>query len=331
MNLERTTADVEVSIVSLRGGPRLENCLSALPGACAGLTWRVTLVDNSPSGLDLALHGLPAATVLRSEGRRGFGANQNLVLAGAVAQRRARYVLVLNDDAEPGSSSVTTLVQYADERPRAGAVAPVIAGPDGNLELSVVAWPTLATYALNSMFPGHPLKTATADGFLNGACMLLRTKALAEVGLFDPQYFLFFEETDLCRRLTNAGWHTACCPDAKVVHHKSQTTARTGLGVEMEEQILRSQYLYFRKHHGRLPARVLNGCARSALLVRAAKAVLEVAAGRNPSRSRAAVLWALILFRPGRPTRYEIEARPGSSAASAGVAPQRTACRIGRS
>jgi GT2 family glycosyltransferase len=308
-------ADVEVSIVSLRGGSQLESCLAALSLACAGLAWRLTLVDNSPSGLDptQCLHGVNG-TVIRSEGRRGFGANQNLVLAGVVREQRARYALVLNDDTEPGPRSITTLVQYADERPHIGAVAPDIADSRGNMELSMVAWPTLADQALNAMFPRRELRTTAEDGWLNGACMLVRTAALADVGLFDPQYFLFFEETDLCRRLTDAGWHTEHCSRARVVHHKSQTTMRTGARLDIEQQILRSQYVYFRKHHGKLTARVLNTLTRSGFMVRAVKAALEATGGREPrGSSTAGVLWALAVFRPDLPTRFEIEARPRSS------------------
>lgn len=304
-------ADVEVSIVSLLGGSQLATCLAALTHACAGLDWRLTLVDNSPSGLDLTSHlqEIPEAIVLRSEGRRGFGANQNLALAGLVRDGRARYALVLNDDTEPDAGSVTTLVRYADRHPAAGAVAPVIADPTGVLEPSVVAWPTLRGQALVSLFPRRTAPATVAHGWLNGACMLVRTAALAEVGLFDPKYFLFFEETDLCRRLTDVGWRTEHCSDARVVHHKSQTT-RTGSRIELERQSLRSQYLYFRKHHGRLTAGVLNALTRCGLLARTAKVTLEVAGRRTDSESSTARgLLALALSRPNRPAGPETESR----------------------
>ncbi len=90
--------------MSLNGGEQLARCVAALPGACAGLTWRLTLVDNSAAGLDLTrCLGVDKPTaVLRSEGRRGFGANQNLALAGIVRERRARYALILNDGCRSG-------------------------------------------------------------------------------------------------------------------------------------------------------------------------------------------------------------------------------------
>ncbi|MGI8412546.1 MAG: glycosyltransferase [Solirubrobacteraceae bacterium] len=265
-------------------------------------------MDNSPSGLDLThvRHDLSAAAVIRSKGRRGFGANQNLVLVRVVAERRARYVLVLNDDAELGTSSVTTLVRCADQRPRTGAVGPFMPGSGP----SMFAWPTRASQALGSVFPRFLLRPTAEEGWLTGACMLVRTDALAEVGLFDPQYFLFFEDTDLCRRLTNAGWHTEHCSAATAVHHRRQTTTRTSTEVEIQKQMFRSQYLYCRKHHGRLAARVLNGLARSALLARTVKfALVEAAAGRSGRITVSRLLTFTLFFRPSRPTRFEIEAR----------------------
>lgn len=329
---ESVVADVEVSIVSLRGGSQLSRCVATLPRACAGLSWRLTLVDNSPSGLALtpSLHGVPAAATLRSEGRRGFAANQNLVLTQVVREDRARYVLVLNDDTELDTRSVTTLVRYADERPHTGAVGPVLRDSNGARSPSIFAWPTLTNQVLSSAFPRRQPRPVAEQGWINGACLLVRTAALAQVGLFDPQYFLFYEETDLCRRMTRAGWRIEQCANATVVHRQHQTTKRTGSAVEIDQQMLRSRYLYFRKHRGRLAARMLNGLVRCGLFARTAKVAVETAAGRKPSGSpTAGVLWALTASQPSRPTRFELEARANSAPARG--APHRTACRIGRS
>lgn len=311
MSPQFAAADVEVSIVALLGGSQLARCLSALPEACAELAWRLTLVDNSPLGLELeqCLAGLPA-TVLRSEGPRGFGTNQNLVLAGVVRERRARYALVLNDDTEPGPGSVTALVRHADRRTRIGALVPSIRNSTGTLEPPIIAWPTLFNQALGSLFPRFAPGAATAErGRLNGACMLIRTAALAQAGLFDPRYFLFFEEADLCRRLRARGWQTEHCPDATVVHHEAQTTTRIGSPLEREQQTIRSRYIYFRKHHGRLAAWVLGGLVRSGLLARTVRTALQAAAsGRPIGSSRAGALWALSWYRPTRPSRFELGA-----------------------
>lgn len=299
------SADVEISIVSLLGGSRLERCLAALPAACGGLDWRVTLVDNSPSGLDVAW---PALNVIRSVGRRGFAANHNLVLTAVLAERRARYVLVLNDDTELTPGCLATLVRRADEHPRTGAVGPRIPGSGE----SMFAWPTPASQLVSSLVPRKLMRPSAREGWLTGACILLRADALAEVGLFDPDYFLFFEDTDLCRRLTDAGWQIEHCPEATAAHARAQTTTRTGTEVERQQQMLRSQYLYCQKHHGALTAHLLNGFGTGALVARTALFGLRALRGRSDLPT-VRLVWILTRYRPSRPTRFEIEARERSA------------------
>ena len=330
MNVQRAAVDVEVSIVTLCGGAQLSRCLAAVPAACAGVSWRLTLVDNSASGLVLShlLCVMPAATVVRSEGRRGFGANQNLVLTDVVGERRARYALVLNDDAELDPDSVAALVRYADEHPRVGVVGPVMRGSDDIRLPSLFPWPTLANQASSTAFPGRPVP-AVRQGWIDGACMLLRTAALAQVGLFDPRYFLFYEDTDLCRRMTRAGWQAERCVDAAVVHRRHQTTTRTTASIEIDQQMLRSRYLYFQKHHGRVMARALNGLVRCGLAARTVKGAVETAVKRGSNGSAATrSLYALMASRPSHPTRLEAEARAN---AENEATTQRVACRTGRS
>lgn len=302
--------DVEISIVSLLGGSRLERCLTALPRACDGLSWRVTLVDNSPSGLDVgeAADRLAAFTLLRSRGRRGFGANHNLVLTRVLAGRRARYVLVLNDDTELSPGCVRALVRRADERPRTGAVGPMIPGSGA----SMFAWPTPASQVVSSLVPRRLMRPSDEDGWLTGACLLLRTAALDEVGVFDPRYFLFFEDADLCRRLTNAGWHTEHCADAVAAHDRAQTTAHTIAEYQVQQQMLRSQYLYCRKHHGALIAHLLNGFGTCALVARTGLFALRALRGRSDLPT-VRLVWRCTLYRPSRPTQFELEAREQSA------------------
>jgi GT2 family glycosyltransferase len=303
-------ADVEVSVVSLGGVELLGACLRTLPAACAGLRWRLSVVDNSPAGQALPAGAPPATVVVRSAGRRGFGANHNLVLAGVVAQERARYVLVLNDDTELDPGSVAALVGHADRRPRVGGLCPQIRDAAGRPEPSRLPWPSVAQQVRGAALPGRP-PGDQGRGWLNGACLLLRAAALREVGLFDPAFFLFFEDTDLCRRLAAAGWELDVCREAAILHHRHATILAPDIRHAIEEQMLRSRYLYFAKHHRPAAARAVTALVHGALLVRAAKMLAEARGGSGPASgfSRAGSLWTLSRTRPTRPSRLELEAR----------------------
>jgi GT2 family glycosyltransferase len=306
------TVDVEVSIVSLGDTEMLATCVNTLAAACEGLAWRLTIVDNSRGGQDLqaVLASTPCASALRSEGRRGFGANHNLVLSTVLADSRARYVLVLNDDTELDRHTVTMLVEHADRNHDVGAVSPRIRDSDGRPEPSQLAWPSLWQQVIHAMFPRLRPSPAQTRGWLNGACILLRTSALCQVGVFDTAFFLFFEDADLCLRLAQAGWGLDACVDASIVHHGHRTILVPEFRPDVEEQLLCSRYLFFRKHHGLVAARVVTLLVRCALLMRAAKMVAEAAAGRSPTGfSRPRTLWELARTRPARPSKLELEAR----------------------
>ena len=121
------------------------------------------------------------------------------------------------------------------------------------------------------------------------ACALLvRRAALDDVGLFDERFFIYTEETDLCRRLARAGWETHYVPDITVAHHVSQFSITIP-----ERRIVehwRSRHRYWAKHHSRLGARTaalltgLQYAARGAVCF----ALLHVPAGRRPAYASAA-------------------------------------------
>jgi GT2 family glycosyltransferase len=306
--------DVEISIVTLGDAAQLGRCMAGLQAACGSLAWRLTIVDNSARELALgdALASVPAASVVRSKGRRGFAANQNLALSPIIEQRRARYVLILNDDTELDMGCVSALVRHADSDMRIGAVSPVIRDGHGNREADMFAWPTLRNQAARMLLPSLGAPALDGSGWLNGAAMLVRMAALVEVGMFDESFFLFFEETDLCRRMVRAGWRLGVCGEASLTHHRYGTTRQHTPNLGIEQQVLRSRYLYFRKHHGAASALALDAISRAALAARAAKAA---AAGRDrrEHRQSAALLWQLARYPPSRPSTTERQASIGSA------------------
>ena len=86
------------------------------------------------------------------------------------------------------------------------------------------------------------------------AALLVRREALEEVGIFDEDFFIYSEETDLCRRLRNAGWRTQFFPLVTVVHHESQFSA--GIPERRINEMWRGRHRYWRKHHTAAGARV---------------------------------------------------------------------------
>lgn len=299
MNAE-PTLDVEISIANTNNRDLLRGCLGSLPGSCDGLAWHASVVDNASTdgSAEMVLDEFCWVALLRNPVMRGFSTNHNQVLRRAV-ERGARYILILNEDTvlEPGS--VRELVSFCQANPRIGAAGPIIRGSDGLVQHSFFRYPTVANQAAACLWPGRPPREATVDGWLNGSCVLVRGDALRQVGLLDERYYIFFEDTDLGLRLCKAGWQSAVCSDAHILHYGHQVVSQPVYGDQMERQALRSRYLYFRKHHGTVRAGAVDALVKCALTVRAVKAFVWGALSRRlEERSLATVLWALARYDP---------------------------------
>ena len=224
-------------VVSYNVRNLLEPCLRSLVAALGEVDepGHLVVVDNNSEDGSAALvrERFPSVTLIANQVNAGFGAacNQVLPLAGDL-------LLILNPDAELGPGALPALVRRLRSNRRVGLAGPRLRYPDGApqpsrhrfptpavllvestpLEWRWPHWPHLARYAYQS----EP-DVAGPVGWVSGACLLARTKALRQVGGFDPQFFMYFEEVDLARRLRAYGWETWYESAALVVHHHSQS------------------------------------------------------------------------------------------------------------
>jgi GT2 family glycosyltransferase len=308
--------DVQISVVNTNNRELLQRCLESLPSACAQLSWSATVVDNASEdgSADLVRAKFPWVKLVCSCVREGFSANHNKVIGPAVRTRAARYVLILNEDTELASESVAKLVACADRNPQTGAVGPRIRGPFGEPEASYFPFPTVASEVADALCLRRRCKSGHShSGWLNGSCVLVSVDALAEIGDLDERFFIFFEDTDLGRRLIDIGRPSLFCDEAEIVHLGHRTVSRKSSGL-MEQQRLRSRYLYFRKHRPFPEAELVSALVRTAFGLRAAKAALAGLAGRDADE-RQLGHWLLQLARysPRQPLPHELAVQGRSS------------------
>lgn len=292
--------DVEISIANTNSRELLRGCLESLPAACDDLLWHATVIDNASSdgSAEMVLHEFAWAGLIENYAPRGFSANHNKVLRRALDDD-ARYILILNEDTVLRAGSIRGLVRFCDANARLGAAGPIIEGDDGALQRSFFSFPTLINQAAACLRPGRQPRAASREGWLNGSCVLVRASALREIGLLDERFFIFFEDTDLGFRLRRAGWESAVCSSARILHYGHQVVSQPAYGNRMERQMLRSRYLYFRKHHGTVRARFLAVVVRGALAIRAVKAFASSSFLRNcDERGLATILWDLASYDP---------------------------------
>jgi GT2 family glycosyltransferase len=219
----------------------------------------IWVVDNASSdgSADAVREQFPAVRVIDNPTNAGFGAANNLALKQAAGE----YFLLLNSDAFPKPGAIGTLVKYADAHPDVAVVGPKLLNADGSLQVSCWKFPSptrvwLENLGLAALLPRHafvgdyfrwPHDTERTVDFVVGACMLVRRSTYEKVGGFDENFWMYAEETDWQRRMTDAGGRIVFIPAAKVTHLGGASGAGS---TRVNQAFWDSLDLYGRKHHG---------------------------------------------------------------------------------
>ena len=258
---EQAKALVSALIVSHNTKDLLLQCLQTF-FATADIPVEAVVVDNDSSDGSAAAvtDEFPQATVLVQSKNLGYGRAANIGLERC----QGRFILLLGSDVTVDSPSVGKLADFLLTRPDAGAVGPRVLLPDGSLDPdSRRAFPVPSTFfyrtiGLSKLFPKSPRFGRHNMGHLpesevhemdagTGACLMLRAAALDRVGFFDPRYFMFGEDIDLCYRLRLGGWKVFYLPTASAQHHLSPTAPEVERQMSYERH--RSMWTYHFKHH----------------------------------------------------------------------------------
>ncbi|MGI9023471.1 MAG: glycosyltransferase family 2 protein [Acidimicrobiales bacterium] len=220
-------SDVSAVVVNYNTRDHLLRCVASLRAEGVG---EIVVVDNdSVDDSGPALAAVDDATFLPTGSNLGFGRAANL---GAAATSGS-LLLVMNPDAvvEPGAVGVMATALADDDG--LAVVGPRVDNPDGTRYPSVRRFPDLGV-AVGHAFVGlvrpdnrftRRYKMLDVDrdqprdvDWVSGTCLLARRSAFDAVGGFDPDYFMYVEDVDLCWRLHRAGWRVGYVPDARVVH-----------------------------------------------------------------------------------------------------------------
>jgi GT2 family glycosyltransferase len=261
--------DVSVVIVSFNTRDVLRECLLSVYREVGLLQVQIIVVDNaSTDGSPATIKKeFPDVVLIQSEVNLGFGRANNLGFESA----RGRYVVLLNSDAFLTAGSLARSVAHMDANPTAGLGGGRLIGRDGSLQPSARMFPTvlndlivisgLAARFPRSRFFGRLDRTWADEGeaaevdWVPGAYSILRSDALAAAGPFDPRFFLYYEEVDLCKRIKQKGYSIWYWPDISVVHiggessRQIQSVQLSQTGAQLTLWRMRSALLYYRKHH----------------------------------------------------------------------------------
>lgn len=233
----------------------------------------VSVIDNGPGAgwreplsalLERMFARTPwaAAEVVTGHGNIGYGRGHNLALLGSGAD----YHLVLNPDVIVQDDAVCEAIAFMQSHRDVDLLAPLVTGPDGNVQYLCKRYPALIDLALRGFAPqavknlfrsrleryemrceadgGQPFDATLASG----CCMFLRRAAAAASGGFRDEFFMYFEDFDLSLRMAEHG-RVVCVPQVKIVHYGGNAADKGGTHIRM---FLRSAVMFYSRYGWKL-------------------------------------------------------------------------------
>lgn len=238
--------ELSIIIVEYKSGAYLKNLLRALPKR---KDWEVIVVDNGRNN-------------------RGYGGGCNY----GAGRAKGEYLLFLNPDVLIKEIAIEALVQYLKTHPRTGVVGPKYTNAEGETEPCCMPHPTpwsaaVALSFINKYFPANPISRSywlsdwnrekTREvGAISGAAMMVRAQDFRQIGGFDESYFLYWEELDLCKRYTLAGFTNAHVAEAEAFHPREVSMKKSTANLRLVN--IQSRKHYFTKFFGAAFATLLE-------------------------------------------------------------------------
>ncbi len=224
------SARVVVSILNWNNALSTLNCVrSLLASTDHTLDIRVTVVDNG-SDIDdwMALsEGLKKDPVqlIRLDTNIGFAAGHNVVIREAIHDG-FEYIWLLNNDTSIPHGVLQKLVRFMDGDPACGATSPVIYALHDSSIIDFCGachdWKNLRKIIPTGIDESRRLEASNPDDMgLYGTALMLRATALQKAGLLNEDYFAYYEDDDISKRISSAGWRNRVCFDAKIFHRRT--------------------------------------------------------------------------------------------------------------
>lgn len=241
-------------------------CLDSIRENPPHSSFEIFVVDNNSmdNPREIVKMHYPEVRLIENSSNFGFSHANNQ----AIVRSRGRYILILNPDTIVTKGALDALIDFMDKNPDAGVGGAKLLNLDGSLQYSCRKFPTIfyVFFGRQSIFikffpynrfskkylmmdEDHS-KNLEVD-WVFGASMILRKEALDEVGIFDEDYFIFVEDTDLCYRMREKGWKVYFVANAVIFHHLGVTRNRFWKTTIFNHNL--GMFLFFKKHYNIRP------------------------------------------------------------------------------
>jgi len=265
--------DVSVIIVNYNTEGYLDACIGSIFSQTQSCSFEIIVVDNGSDHnpeQELA-EKYPEVRFFRNDTNRGFGAANNIGVNGS----KGEYLFFLNPDTILLNDCIGIFYRFLNSDDRTGrevACGGNLVNADGS---PAPAWGNLPTLRLlisdlgfRKLYRNYYHNRLATYGYcdfsesrvvpyISGADLFIRKDIFLEVGGFSEQFFMYYEDADLCYRLKCEGYSAHLLPEAKILHYESRSTRNEqGFNYRKYEWLEKSKYLYFKKNHGFVAAHI---------------------------------------------------------------------------
>ena len=266
----------------------LEQCLSSVRRATAGLDAEVWVVDNNSvdGSVRMVEEKFPEARVIANKENLGFSRANNQ----AIRRSAGEYVLLLNPDTVVEDDTFSKILAFMDAHPEAGGLGVKMIDGKGNfLPESKRGLPTpdvafYKIFGLSKLFPrsktfgkyhlGYLDKDKVHEvEILSGAFMFMRREALDKTGLLDEDFFMYGEDIDLSYRIVKAGYKNFYFPETRIIHYKGESTKKSSINYVFV--FYNAMVIFARKHFSQKNARLFSFLINLAIWLRASLAIFS--------------------------------------------------------
>lgn len=253
--------DLSVIIVNYNVKEFILNLLGSLYPALENISSEIIVVDNASEddSVESIRKKYPEITLIENKINIGFGAANNLGLE----KSSGRFILFLNPDTIVRPNTFSTMIKFFEENSDAGMAGCKILNPDGSLQLPCRRsfpgpWTSFTKLTgLSTLFPKSRLfakynltyldenETYEVDA-ISGAFMMLRREVYEKIGGFDPIFFMYGEDLDLCYRTQKEGYKVYYVHSTEIIHYKGESTKRSN--IDETNVFYKAMQLFVKKH-----------------------------------------------------------------------------------
>ena len=253
--------DLSIIIVNYNVKEFLQNLLDSLKKATQNISHEIIIVDNASDdgSVEVIEDRYPQVKLIKNEKNIGFGKANNI----ALSQAQGKFLLLINPDTIVKEDTFEKLIDFMGKTDDAGIVGCKVLNPDGTLQLPCRRgfpgpWTSFTKITgLSKLFPKSKLFARYHLTYLNedetyevdaisGAFMLIKREAYDKVGGFDPDFFMYGEDLDLCYRTQKKGFKVYYFHDTEIIHYKGESTKRSR--IDETKVFYNAMHLFVKKH-----------------------------------------------------------------------------------